>query len=155
MMDRGFRVSGAIDSFRESLEKLADSAVRERIGSGAFLFLKRRLRVLWLYAMQASSVDAVMLHLMTLIGGSPRDQRWRRNNIGQRVLDDLKSPVRQISQEIARDYEIDWERELWLVAARTYLSYLWQSHTFEKAESSVPSKGSGPTMIESDGVSGS
>jgi len=154
-MDSGFRVLREIDSSRKNLKKLADAAIRERISSGAFLFLKQRLRVLWLYAMQASSVDAVMLHLMTLIGGSPRDQRWRRDNIGQRVLDDLKSAVRQISQEIAHDSDVDWEPGFWLVAARTYLSYLWQSHTFEMAESSGPARGPGPTEIESDGASGS
>ncbi len=154
-MDSGFRVLHAIDSLRKNLKKLADAAVRERIGSDEFLFFKDGLRVLWLYAMQASSVDAVMLYLMSLIGGSPRNQRWRRNNIGQKVLDDLRSFVLQISQEIARVSEVDWVPGFWLVAGRIYLSYLWQSHTFERPELSGPVKGPGPTEIESDGASGS
>ena len=154
-MDIGYRVLRAIDSSRKSLKRLADAAVRDRISSSAFLFLKQRLRALWLYAMQASSVDAVMLHLMTLIGSSPRDQRWRRNNIGERVLDDLKSAVRQVSQEIAHDSDVDWEPEFWLVAARIYLSYLWQSHTLEMAGSLGRAKELGPTEIERDGASGS
>jgi len=147
-MDSGFRVLDAQDSLKASLEELADAAVRERVGSDEFASFKERLRVLWLCARQASSVDAVVLHLMSLIGGSPRGQQWRRNNIGQKVLDDLNSEVRQISLEIARASEVDWDAGLWLAAVRVYLLYLWQSHTFENVEASGLGTGSGPTEIE-------
>ena len=153
-MDSGFRVLDAQHSFRKSLEELADAAVRERMAKDEFASFKERLRVLWLYARQASSVDAVVLYLMSLIGGSPRGQQWRRNNIGQKVLDDLNSEVRQISLEIARASEVDWDAGLWLAAARIYLLYLWQSHTFgqshtfERVEASGLGTGSGPTEIE-------
>lgn len=157
-MDSGFRLLGAQDSFRKRLAELADAAVRERVAKDEFASFKERLRGLWLYARQASSVEATMLYLMSLIGGSPRGQQWRQNNIGQKVLDDLNSEVRQISLEIARASEVDWDAGLWLAAARMYLLYLWQSHTlgqshtFEKVEASGPGTGSGATEIEGGGI---
>ncbi|MBN2208089.1 MAG: hypothetical protein JW759_02170 [Candidatus Coatesbacteria bacterium] len=153
-MDSGFRVSRALDSFRTSLEELADAAVRERVANDEFASFKERLRALWLYARQASSVDAVVLYLMSLIGGSPRGQQWRRNNIGQKVLDHLDSEVRQVSLEIARASEVDWDAGLWLAAARMYLLYLCQSHTFGNVGATGRGAGSGPIEIEG-GRSGS
>ena len=156
-MDSGFRLLDAQDSLKARLEELADAAVRERVAGDEFASFKERLRLLWLYARQASSVDATALYLMSLIGGSPRGQQWRQNNIGQKVLDDLNSEVRQISLEIARASEVDWDAGLWLAAARIYLLYLWQSHTFgqshtfEKVEASGPGTGSGMTEIEGGG----
>jgi len=155
MMDSGFRVQQAIDCSRESLKKLADAVVEEHAGSGGFMFFKDGFRFLWLYARQVNSVDAVMLRVMALIGGSPRDHRWCQNNIGQRILNDLGSPVRQISQETAVASGLDWHSGLWLAAARIYLSYLWQSHTLGGARSLGLTIGPGQTEIESDGTIGS
>lgn len=154
-MDSGFRVLQAMDCSRESLKRLADAVVQEHTGSVGFHFFKDGFRFLWLYARQAASVDAVMLRIMSLIGGSPRDQRWRQNNIGQRILDDLSSPVRQISQETAIASEVDWHSGFWLAAARIYLSYLWQSHSFGRVESSGPTRGPGQTEMEGDSTRGS
>ncbi len=154
-MDSGFRVLQAINCSRESLKRLAGAAVQEHTGSGGSYFFKDGFRFLWLYARQAASVDAVMLRVMSLIGGSPRDQRWRQNNVGQRILDDLSSPVRQISQEAAIASELDWHSGYWLAAARIYLSYLRQSHTFGGAESSGITKGPEQTEIEGDSIRGS
>ena len=154
-MDSGFRIQQATDCSRESLRRLADAVVDAHSGPGGFIFFRDGFRFLWLYSRQASSVDAVMLRLMALIGGSPRDHRWWQDNIGQRILNDLSSPVRQISQKTAVASELDWHSGFWLAAARIYLSYLWQSHTLGRAKSLGPVKGPGQTEIESDGTVGS
>ncbi|RLC47093.1 MAG: hypothetical protein DRH70_04145 [Candidatus Coatesbacteria bacterium] len=152
-MDAGFLLLIAIDRFKGSLQVLAEAVAEEIIASREIYFFKRGVQELWLYARQARSVDALMVHLMSAIGNSPPEMRWRQRGVGQRILKNLNSDVRQISERIAGAAEANWDPGVWLIAAQTYLSYLCQSHSFDVVETSGP-EGLGPAENESDGASG-
>ncbi|HUT04681.1 MAG TPA: hypothetical protein VM163_12415 [bacterium] len=153
-MDTGFLLLSAVDRFKGSLQRLAEAVAEESIASGGVHFFRRAVQELWLYARQASSVDAVMMHLTSSIGRSPPERRWRQRDVGQKILNGLNSEVRQVSEQIAIAAEVSWGPAIWLIAAQTYLSYLCQSHSFDVVETSGP-EGPEPTEDESDGASGS
>ena len=153
-MDRGFLLLGAVDRFRGNLQRLAEAVAEESIASGGVRFFRRGIQELWFYARQASSVDAVMMHLMSSIGRSPPERRWRQRDVGRKILNNLNTEVRQVSEQAASAAEVSWDPAIWLIAAQTYLSYLCRSHTFEAAETSGPAS-PGPTEDESDGAAGS
>ncbi|MBN1593923.1 MAG: hypothetical protein JW941_11835, partial [Candidatus Coatesbacteria bacterium] len=118
-------------------------AVPGNIDSSSLSFLKEGIYFLLLYSRRADSMDGLLMQIMSLMAASPRDRRWHQSNFGQRIMDDLRQAVLQLSQEAALAAKTEWHSGLWIAAAQLYLSYLLQSHNFGRARSSGTNSDSG------------
>ena len=150
-MDRGLRLVVAMDSIRPQLEALANSIFMELTESEAAGFFREGFRRLWLVSRSADSCQAISLHLMFLIGSSPRDLRWRYGGVGRMLLAHLNFKVRILSEKLAHEVDSSWDEEFWLLTARIYLSCLCQSHTLNRVFTGEARARTGLTETEDDG----
>lgn len=127
MTNRDFGLFLSMDYAKRSLASLAEAVIIDEPISSNPSFARQGFQSLWLYSMGAECTESIVNFAMWLIGSSPRDQRQRASELGQKVISDLNSGVRLISEEVARSASAGWDSRLWLQASRIYLSCLWQS----------------------------
>ena len=121
------------DAFFERTQNLADLAVSAELRTA-------QVRNLETLAYSTDKVSDLLDLLKKLIGRSNPDQRWRYQNLGDRMLDalsGLRDEARKIVKVIGETYAPlpeDLERQLHLEVCREYLKHFAAHYLYSRPE---------------------